>query len=136
MKLVVAMIRPAKCAAVQAALADLGLSQLTLSEVWGQGHEPGQTYIYRGTTFQEARLKRIKIEIAVDDEMVDAVVEGIRQHAMTGSVGDGVILVSPIDAFVRIRTGQYERGGEKVTNRYSVPARVPRSQHGVASASR
>lgn len=106
MKLVVAIIRPEKYSAVQAALADLGLSQLTLTDVRGQGHEQGHALIYRNTTFQDTRLKRLKLEIAVDDDAVDSVIQAIQGCAKTGQVGDGVILVAPLEEFIRIRTGK------------------------------
>jgi nitrogen regulatory protein PII len=106
MKLVVAIIRPDKYGTVQSGLTDLGLSQLTFSEVWGQGHEGGPSFIYRGRTFRDDRIKRLKVEVAVDDDTVDAVVEAIRISARTGAVGDGVILVTPLEGFTRIRTGQ------------------------------
>lgn len=107
MKLVVAIIRPEKYGAVQAALDELGITQLTLTEVLGRGHEKGQLFIYRGTTFQDARLKRLKLEVAVEDDAVDAVVEAIQGWAKTGQVGDGVMFVTPLEGFVRIRTGHY-----------------------------
>ena len=106
MKLVTAIIRPERFSAVQTALDKLGISQLTLTDVWGQGHEPGHTCIYRGTTFQDPRLKRLKLEVAVADDAVDVSVETILRYAKTGKVGDGVILVTPLERFIRIRTGQ------------------------------
>src|SRR5262245_6790570 len=106
MKLVTAIIRPETCDRVQKALADLGLSQLTLTDAWGQGHEHGHTYIYRATAFEDTRLKRLKLEVAVRDEAVDDVVEAILTYARTGSVGDGVIMVTQMELFIRIRTGQ------------------------------
>jgi len=107
MKLVVAIIRPQTYVAVQAALDELGIKQLTITEVLGRGHEQGHRFIYRGTTFQDARLKRLKLEVVVEDDAVDAVVEAIQDWAKSGEVGDGVIFVTPLEGFVRIRTGHY-----------------------------
>jgi nitrogen regulatory protein PII len=106
MKLIVAMIRPESYPATQRALDELGLCQVTLSDVWGRGHEPGHTMIYRGSAFQDARLRRLKLEIAVDDDAADAAIAAIECSAKTGRVGDGIILVLPIEEFVRVRTGQ------------------------------
>lgn len=106
MKLVTAVIRSEKTAPVQTALARLGHCQHTMSEVWGQGHEPGQTYIYRGRKVQDSRIKRIKLEVAVEDHAVEDAVEAIREAAKTGAVGDRVITVSHLEVLVRIRTGQ------------------------------
>jgi nitrogen regulatory protein PII len=107
MKLVIAIIRPEMYGAVEAGLGKLGIDQLTITEVLGRGHERGQTFIYRGTTFQDTRIRRLKLEIVVEDDAVDGMVEAIQVHARTGEVGDGVILVTPVEGFVRIRTGQY-----------------------------
>jgi nitrogen regulatory protein P-II 1 len=106
MKLVVAIIRPEKYGTVQAALDELGVDQLTLTEVVGRGHERGAAMFYRGMSFREARIGRLKLEIVVEDNAVDDVVEAVRCSAMTGQVGDGVILVSGLEDFVRIRTGR------------------------------
>jgi nitrogen regulatory protein PII len=112
MKLVVAFIRPEKYGAVQAALDELGITQLTLTEVWGQGHEKGQRMIYRGATYQDRRHQRLKLEVAVPDFAVSGAVEAIQSNAKTGNVGDGVVLVIPLDEFIRIRTGQWETRAE------------------------
>lgn len=113
MKLVVAIIRPDKFGAVQGALAELGLSQLTFSEVWGQGHEGGRTFIYRGRTLQDQRMQRLKVEIALEDDAVNAAVEAIRRSAKTGAVGDGIIIVTPLEGLTRIRTGRSVEAPER-----------------------
>jgi nitrogen regulatory protein PII len=134
MKLLSAVIRPETCSRVQAALAELGLSQMTLSEVWGQGHEHGHTYIYRGTTIRDSRIKRLKLEIAVDDEVVDAAVDAIITHARTERVGDGIIVVTPIEEFIRIRTGEHKVANEKFRNRLGSTGRAPRMTQAIAMA--
>src|SRR5262249_9613286 len=119
MKLIIAIIRREKRGVVQRALAELGLCKLTFTQALGQGHECGHPLIYRGTTFQEKRIERLKVEVAVQDELLDAAVEAIQQCARTGQVGDGVIMVMPLEAFVNIRTGLSAGGlGER-----SAPAR-------------
>jgi nitrogen regulatory protein PII len=102
MKLVTALIRPEKYAAVQKALAQLGITQLTLSEVWGQGHERGETFIYRSVTFQDTRVKRLKLELAVDDDAAESAVEAILASAWTGAIGDGIAMVQRLESFNRI----------------------------------
>jgi nitrogen regulatory protein PII len=104
MKLVTAILRPDKLAAVQAALGEVGITQATFTDVWGIGNEQSKVVLYRGNT-REVRLPRIKIEVAVNDESVDAVVDAIQIHGKTGQVGDGIILVTPLEDCVRIRTG-------------------------------
>ena len=108
MKLITAIIRPETFKTVQAALGELGICQFTLTDVWGQGHEKGQRIIYRGTTYQEKRQQRLKLEVVVPDFAVSGAVEAIQSNGKTGNVGDGVVLVIPLDEFIRIRTGQWE----------------------------
>jgi nitrogen regulatory protein PII len=110
MKLVSAIIRPERLGPIQNALAPLGIHQMTLIPVHGQGHEKGRTYSYRMTTVQETRVERLKLEIAVEDNLVNAAIDAIQVGARTGKVGDGVILVTALETFVRIRTGM--RRGE------------------------
>jgi nitrogen regulatory protein P-II 1 len=106
MKLVVAVIRPEKFKAVQAALAQCGIEQMTVTDAVGKGHQLGHSLIHRGLTIQETLLSRIKLESAVDDHCVNSTVEAIQSHGQTGEVGDGMILVCPLEQFVRIRTGE------------------------------
>ena len=104
MKLVTAVIKPFKLDDVREALTPLGVQGLTVSEVKGFGRQKGQTEIYRGAEYHVSFLPKVKIEVAVSDDMVDQVVEAIVQSAQTGKIGDGKIFVSEILRAVRIRT--------------------------------
>ncbi len=108
MKLVSAIIKPFKLDDVREALADIGVSGLTVLEVKGFGRQKGHTELYRGAEYVVDFLPKIKIEIAVDAERVDQVIEAISGAARTGKIGDGKIFVSPLDEVIRIRTD--ERG--------------------------
>src|SRR5689334_8843846 len=88
MKLVVAVIRSEKLAAVQQALAEYNLDQITVSNVFGSGRERGHSYIYRSQTIEERLVPRLKLEVAVDDTFVTSTVNAIRRNAQTGCVGD------------------------------------------------
>ena len=112
MKLVTAILRPEKLAVVQSALGEVGITQATFTEAWGTGNERAQVMLYRGKT-REVRLPRIKIEIVVEEDFVDAVIEAVQLHGKTGQTGDGIILVQPLDSFVRIRTGLRRSGTER-----------------------
>jgi nitrogen regulatory protein P-II 2 len=91
---------------VRDALTSLGIQGLTVSEVKGFGRQKGQTEIYRGAEYAVSFLPKIKIEVAVSDELVDRVIETITAAARTGQIGDGKIFVSSIEKAVRIRTGE------------------------------
>ena len=104
MKLVTAVIKPFKLDDVREALTPLGVQGLTVSEVKGFGRQKGQTEIYRGAEYHVSFLPKVKIEVAVSDDLVDQVVEAILQSAHTGKIGDGKIFVSEIAHAVRIRT--------------------------------
>ena len=106
MKMVVAIIKPFKLDEVREALTPLGVQGLTVSEVKGFGRQKGQTEIYRGAEYMVSFLPKIKIEIAVPDDMTDKVIEAIGKAAQTGKIGDGKIFVLDITAAVRIRTGE------------------------------
>jgi nitrogen regulatory protein P-II 2 len=106
MKLVVAIIKPFKLDEVRQALTQVGVEGLTVSEVKGFGRQKGQTEIYRGAEYQVTLLPKIKIEIAVRAEMLEAVVEAIQKSAATGKIGDGKIFVLDLGQVVRIRTGE------------------------------
>jgi nitrogen regulatory protein P-II 2 len=108
MKLVMAVIKPFKLDEVREALTPLGVQGLTVTEVKGFGRQKGQTEIYRGAEYHVSFLPKVKIEVAVPAEMVDAVVEAIATTARTGKIGDGKIFITNLDEVVRIRTG--ERG--------------------------
>jgi nitrogen regulatory protein P-II 2 len=106
MKLVVAIIKPFKLDEVREALTSLGIQGLTVSEVKGFGRQKGQTEIYRGAEYSVSFLPKVKIEIAVSDELVEQVVEAVQKAANTGRIGDGKIFVMEIVQAVRILTGE------------------------------
>jgi nitrogen regulatory protein P-II 2 len=115
MKLIVAIIRPEKLDAVQAALSERDVYLMTVSDVRGCGRQRGFTEVYRGAELQIRLLPKLKIEIAVNDAFVEATVEAIVHAArseQTGAIGDGKIFVLPLDDCIRIRTG--ERGGQAI----------------------
>src|SRR5271167_3028696 len=106
MKLVVAIIKPFKLDEVREALTPLGIQGLTVSEVKGFGRQKGQTEIYRGAEYVVNFLPKVKIEVAVNDDVAPRVVETIQHAAQTGKIGDGKIFVFDILQAVRIRTGE------------------------------
>jgi nitrogen regulatory protein P-II 2 len=106
MKLVMAIIRPFKLDEVRVALGELRIDGLTVSEVRGYGRQRGQTEIYRGAEYAVNFQPKIKLEIAVADELVERVVDAIQTSACTGRIGDGKIFVLELSHTVRIRTGE------------------------------
>jgi len=106
MKLVMAVIKPFKLDEVREALMGLGIQGLTVSEVKGFGRQKGQTEIYRGAEYSVSFLPKVKIEVAIPDDLVERVVEAIQRTANTGRIGDGKIFVLDIIQAVRIRTGE------------------------------
>jgi nitrogen regulatory protein P-II 2 len=106
MKLVAAIIKPFKLDDVREALADIGVSGITVIEVKGFGRQKGHTELYRGAEYVVDFLPKIKVEIAVDDGMVDKVIEAISGAARTGKIGDGKIFVFDVGQVIRIRTGE------------------------------
>jgi nitrogen regulatory protein P-II 2 len=106
MKWVVAIIKPFKQDDVREALTAVGVTGMTASEVRGFGRQKGHTELYRGAEYQVDFLPKIKIEIAVNDDILDQVLEVIQQAARTGKIGDGKIFVSDLVQSVRIRTGE------------------------------
>ena len=106
MKLVVAIIKPFKLDEVREALTTLGIQGLTVSEVKGFGRQKGQTEIYRGAAYSVSFLPKVKVEVAVSEELAEQVVEAIQKSANTGRIGDGKIFVLEISQAVRIRTGE------------------------------
>lgn len=106
MKKIEAIIKPFKLEEVKDALNELGIEGMTITEVKGFGRQKGHTEIYRGSEYTVEFLPKIKIEIAVADELEDQVVKSIIQAARTGKIGDGKIFVWPIAAAHRIRTGE------------------------------
>ncbi|MBO1074954.1 P-II family nitrogen regulator [Roseomonas marmotae] len=106
MKLVMAIIKPFKLDEVREALTPLGVQGLTVTEVKGFGRQKGQTEIYRGAEYHVSFLPKLKIEVAVPSDMVDAVVEAIANTARTGKIGDGKVFVLDVERALRIRTGE------------------------------
>jgi nitrogen regulatory protein PII len=106
MKLITAIIRPFKLEAVREALAEAGVSGLTVTEVKGYGRQKGHTELYRGAEYVVDLLPKIKIEAVVSDPQLERSVEAIQQSARTDKVGDGKIFVCAIDQVLRIRTGE------------------------------
>ena len=106
MKLVMAIIKPFKLDEVREALTPLGVQGLTVTEVKGFGRQKGQTEIYRGAEYHVSFLPKLKIEVVVPDDMVDAVVEAISNTARTGKIGDGKVFVLDVERALRIRTGE------------------------------
>ena len=101
-----AIIKPFKLDEVRDALTGVGVSGLTVSEVKGFGRQKGQTEIYRGAEYAVSFLPKIKIEVVIDDALVERAVETIRKAAGTGKIGDGKIFVTSVEQAVRIRTGE------------------------------
>ena len=110
MKLVMAIIKPFKLEEVREALTPLGVQGLTVTEVKGFGRQKGQTEIYRGAEYNVNYLPKVKIEVAVNDDILERVVETIESTARTGKIGDGKIFIFDLVRAVRIRTG--EENGE------------------------
>lgn len=106
MKLITAIIKPFRLDDVRQALAEVGAEGITVTEIKGFGRQHGHTELYRGAEYVVDFLPKVKIEIAVDDARLDAVVEAIGQSAHTGRIGDGKIFVSELSQTVRIRTGE------------------------------
>ncbi len=106
MKMIMAIIKPFKLDDVREALAEVGVQGITASEVKGFGRQKGHTELYRGAEYVVDFLPKVKLEIAVTDDMVDTAVEAIQKAAGTGRIGDGKIFVLNLESAVRIRTGE------------------------------
>ncbi|HAW14560.1 MAG: P-II family nitrogen regulator [Cellvibrionales bacterium] len=106
MKLVTAIVKPFKLDDVRSALSDVGVQGVTVTEVKGFGRQKGHTELYRGAEYVVDFLPKVKLEIAVSDELVDVVIEAITSSANTGKIGDGKIFVANLEQIVRIRTGE------------------------------
>jgi nitrogen regulatory protein PII len=106
MKLITAIIKPFKLDDVRAALAELGVSGMTVTEVKGFGRQRGHTELYRGAEYTVDFVPKSRIEVAVRSELADRVVDAIIQAAKTGKVGDGKIFISELQRVIRIRTGE------------------------------
>ena len=110
MKLIVAVLKPFKLDDVKEALKSLGVSGMTLTEAQGFGRQRGHTEVYRGAEYEVDFVPKLRVEVLVDDSQVDEVVDTIVRNAATGKIGDGKVWVVPVEAVVRVRTG--ERGAD------------------------
>ncbi len=106
MKLVTAIIKPFKLDDVRAALSEIGVSGMTVTEVKGFGRQRGHTELYRGAEYVVDVVPKTRVEVAVRNELVDQVVEAVLKAAKTGKVGDGKIFITEIERVIRIRTGE------------------------------
>jgi nitrogen regulatory protein P-II 1 len=106
MKKIEAIIRPFKLDEVKVALVNAGIVGMTVTEVRGFGRQKGQTERYRGSEYTVEFLQKLKVEIVVEDDLVDTVVEKLIAAARTGEIGDGKIFISPVEKTIRIRTGE------------------------------
>jgi nitrogen regulatory protein P-II 2 len=109
MKLITAVIKPFKLDDVRVALSEVGVQGMTVTEVKGFGRQKGHTELYRGAEYVVDFLPKVKLELVVDDTMVDQAVEAITKAAQTGKIGDGKIFITNIDEIIRIRTGETGR---------------------------
>lgn len=106
MKFIIAVIKPSKLDNVREALTEIGIEGMTASEVKGYGRQKGHKEIYRGSEYTINFVPKIKIEVAVSDEMAERAMQAIQDSAATGQIGDGKIFVLPLDSALRIRTGE------------------------------
>ncbi len=106
MKMVTAIIKPFKLDDVRQSLSDIGVQGVTVTEVKGFGRQKGHTELYRGAEYVVDFLPKMKLELAIDDGLLDQVIEAITSKANTGKIGDGKIFVSEIEQAIRIRTGE------------------------------
>ena len=106
MKMITAIIKPFKLDDVRQALAELGVQGLTVSEVKGFGRQKGHTELYRGAEYVIDFLPKIKIEVGVNEDLLDRAIEAISSSANTGNIGDGKIFISNLEQVIRIRTGE------------------------------
>ena len=107
MKLIIAIIKPFKLEEVKTALTDAGIEGMTVSEVKGFGRQKGHTEVYRGSEYTVDFLPKVKIEIAVSDDLAGKAVDAIIAAAKTGKIGDGKVFVVPLESVARIRTGEH-----------------------------
>ena len=106
MKLITAIIKPFKLDDVREALSEIGVAGITATEVKGFGRQKGHTELYRGAEYVVDFLPKIKLEIAIDDDVLQSVLDAITKSANTGKIGDGKIFVSELSEVIRIRTGE------------------------------
>jgi len=109
LKLITTIIKPFKLEEVRQSLDIIGITGMTITEVKGFGRQKGHTELYRGAEYVIDFLPKIKIEIAVSSDQVDAVISAITKSASTGKIGDGKIFVSPLEKVIRIRTGEEDQ---------------------------
>ena len=112
MKQITAIIKPFKLEEVREALAEVGVSGLTVTEVKGFGRQKGHTELYRGAEYVVDFLPKVKVEVVMEDALVERAIEAIQQAAQTGRIGDGKIFVTPVEEVIRIRTG--EKGADAI----------------------
>jgi nitrogen regulatory protein P-II 1 len=108
MKLITAIVKPFTLDDVKTSLEEAGVLGMTVSEIQGYGRQKGHTEVYRGAEYSVDFVPKVRIEVVVDDSIVDKVVDAIVRTARTGKIGDGKVWVSPVETIVRVRTG--ERG--------------------------
>ena len=106
MKLLTAIIKPFKLDDVREALSEVGVQGMTVTEVRGFGRQKGHTELYRGAEYVVDFLPKVKVEVAIDDAILESAIEAITSSASTGKVGDGKIFIATLDEVVRIRTGE------------------------------
>jgi nitrogen regulatory protein P-II 2 len=106
MKIITAIIKPFKLDDVRQALGEIGVQGLTVSEVKGFGRQKGHTELYRGAEYVVDFLPKVKLEVAIDDDLVDQAIDAITGSAKTGKIGDGKIFLTTLEQVVRIRTGE------------------------------
>ena len=106
MKMITAIIKPSRLDAVLEAVTEAGASGITVTEVRGYGRQKGKTVVYRGAEYEIKLLPKVKLEIAISTDMVEAVVEAVARTANTGKIGDGKVFVTDLEQALRIRTGE------------------------------
>ncbi len=109
MKLITAIIKPFKLDDVREALSEIGVQGVTVTEVKGFGRQKGHTELYRGAEYVVDFLPKMKIEVVLDDDLVERAAEAVTKAANTGKIGDGKIFVSPVEQAIRIRTGETDK---------------------------
>ena len=109
MKLVTAVIKPQQWEDVREALEAIGIAGMTVSEVRGHGRQKGHTEVYRGAEYAAGLVPKVRLEVVVDDADVESVVRIVVEAARTGRIGDGKVWVTPVEAVVRVRTGDRDR---------------------------
>ena len=112
MKHVTAIVKPFVLEDVKGALEQIGVLGLTISEVQGYGRQKGHTEVYRGAEYSVDFVPKVRVEVVVDDALLDKVVDAVVEAARTGKIGDGKVWVSPVETVVRVRTG--ERGTDAI----------------------